>query len=267
MRVLLTVVLSCLVLFNTSTQAQNKSVNLAAVKALVGDLENAGVAFIGNDVKPYLDGTEKGFSAWGKYKGKTDVFIVFSDEMKALVQQKTKKKVVVGDSIGAYFNRSWRAQDFYTWIELKGGQVTYTKTSGRPADSNVERVQDPSDTRFAEFVTSVSETNKKVEVLVVGTMVDQAYLDTTDLSDEFKKLDRILSYVIVPSDKMQEAFSKITSKDIYVRRAAPEPGEEKSMADRMKWMIVEAKGSDLGSVRGSNYLSSILKPRSERGKH
>jgi hypothetical protein len=145
--------------------------------------------------------------------------------------------------------------------------VSMGQTTDETNQVKEHREQHPSDTRFAEFVTSVSETNKKVEVLVVGTMVDQAYLDTTDLSDEFKKLDRILSYVIVPSDKMKEAFSKITSKDIYVKKAAPEPGEEKSMADRMKWMIVEAKGSDLGSVRGSNYLSSILKPRSERGKH
>lgn len=236
MRIPLTMSIICLFLFITETQAQNKSVNVAALRALIGnEPRNAGVAFIGDDVKPYLDGTDKGFSTWTKQKRKTDMFVVFSDEMKTLVQQKTKKKVFVGDSIGAFFNRSWRAQDFYTWVKLEGDTVTFTKTSGKPADPNVERVQTPSDTRFAEFVTGVSETKKKVKVLLVGTKVDQAFLDTTDLSEEFKKLDKTLSYVIVPTDEMKESFSKITAKKIYVKKALPEPGEEKSIVDGMRW--------------------------------
>lgn len=267
MKFLLTTTLFCFSLICNQVSAQGQSVNLDAVRTLIGDeLQNAGVAFLGDDVRPYLNGTKKGFSSWSKYKGKTDVFVVFSEETKEVLQRKTKKRVIVGDSIGAYFTRSWRAQDFLTWIDVQGEKVAFLETSGRPADPNVKRVQDTSDTRLAEFVTDVSDKKGKVEVLVVGSKVNQAFLDTTDLSDEFKKLDRILSYIIVPSEEMKLAFAKITSKDVYVKKADPEPGEEKSITDRIRWTIVEAKGSDLIRVRGSGYLSHILTPRSEHGK-
>ena len=111
-------------------------------------------------------------------------------------------------------------------------------------------------------MTDLTEKKSKVEVLLVGTKVNQAYLDTTDLSGEFKKLDKILSYVIVPSEEMKEAFSKMTSREIYVKMSDPDSGNETGLMDRMKWLIVEAEGFDLIRVRGSEFLNSILKPRS-----
>jgi hypothetical protein len=262
MRLLQSIIFFFLWLTFSQAFAQGRSVDLEAVRALIGaEVRNAGIAFLGDDVKPFLDGTQKGFSSWGKFKRKTDVFVVFSEETKTVVQRKTRKRVVVGDSIGAFFTRSWRGQDFLTWIDIQGEKVAFVETSGRPGDSNVRRVQADSDRRLAEFVTEVSEKKGKVKVLLVGTKVDQAFLDTNDLSDQFKKLDRMLSYLIVPTDKMKEAFSKITTKKIYVNQAEPEQGEEKSVTDRMRWMIVEAKGSDLVRVLGSGNLNSILKPR------
>ena len=243
-------------------QSPNKSVKLEALRLLIGnEPQNAGVAFLGDEFQPYLNSSKKGFKSWGKLNRKTDIFVVFSEETKALVQKKSKKNVVVGDSIGAFFTRSWRDQGFCTWIDLQGDKVAFLETSGKPADPKVKWVQGASDSLLAEFVTDLTEKKGKVEVLLVGTKVNQAYLDTTDLSDDFKKLDGILSYVIVPSEEMKKAFSKITSKEIYVKMSEPDPGKETGLMDRMKWMIVEAKGSNLGRIRGSGNLKSIIKPR------
>ena len=260
MRTLIAVFVVCSSLIYANVQAQNKSVDLGALRSLIGDdPQNVGVTFVGDDVIPFLEGTNKGFSSWTEFKRKTDVFVVFSEETKAVLERKTKKRVVVGDSIGTYFLRSWRAQDFLTRVDVQGAKVGFIHTSGKPADPKLKREQEESETRLAEFVTSFGKKNKKVEVLLVGTMVDKAHLDTMDLSDEFKKIDRTLSYVIVPTEEMKEAFSSMTSKDIYVKNPTPEPGQEKGIMDRMRWTIVEAKGSDLGRIRGSFFLKSALK--------
>ena len=262
MRSLLIVIVSFLGGGLILAQSPNKSVKIEALRALIGnEVQSAGVSFLGDEIRPYLNGSKKGFKSWGKLNRNTDVFVVFSEETKALVRKKSKKNVVVGDSIGAFFTRTWRGQDFCTRIDLQGDEVAFLETSPKPVDPKVKWVQGASDSLIAEFVTDLTEKKGKVEVLLVGTKVNQAYLDTTDLSDDFNKLDRILSYVIVPSEEMKEAFSKITSKEVYVKMSEPDPGKETGLMDRMKWMIVEAKGSNLGRIRGSGNLKSIIKPR------
>lgn len=267
MRFQLAVIFSCAIVMNAFAQSSSKGVNVEVLRKLIGnELQDAGIAFVGDDVRPFLDGSEKGLDTWGKINRKTDIFIVFSEEIKTLVERKSNKRVVFGGNIGSYFNHTWRGQDFLTWIKLTGNEVTFVETVGRPVAPNSQKVQSPSDTMLASFVTDVSRKKDKVEVLVVGTQVSQALLDSTDLTDEFKVLDKRLSYVIVPSQELKLAFSSITSKEIYVKSTVPEPGEPQSVMDRMKWMIVEAQGADLIRVRGSGILSQILTPRSERGK-
>ena len=250
-----------------SAQTPNNSIYIDSVRAIVGEEQtDARILFVGDGIRPYLDGSEKKLRGWNNAKRKTDVFIVFSDKTKKLLEQKVKKKVVLGKSFGSFFTRSWPGQDFVTWIDLKGDKVVFVETSPEPSKTPHKRAVSEEDRKLAEYVTSVSNIKRKVEVLVVGTTVDKAYLDTTDLSIEFEQLDKRLSYLIVHSEKLKEAFSSITKKDIYVKETVQESIGGSGSMDRLRWAIVEAEGSNLITLRGSSILKSIIKPQFANGK-
>ncbi len=268
MKSFLLAMILCLSVGLVPAQSFGTSVNVEAVRALIGNNQSdVRILFVGDDIRPFLDGTEKTPTAWLKLKRKTDVFIVFSEETKAVVELKVKKKqVLVGDSLGSFFNRSWRDQDFLTWIELNGDKVSFVETPGRKFAEKGKRELSDEDRKLAEYVTSVSSKKGKVEVLIVGTKVDKAYLDSTDLASEFSQLDKRLSYVIVHSEELKKMFSAITKKEVYVRETIQESLGGSGSLDRLRWSIVQAKGSELITVRGSGNLSSILTLRSERDK-
>ena len=250
-----------------SAQTPNNSIYIDSVRAIIGEEQtDARILFVGDAIRPYLDGSGKKLRGWNKTKRKTDVFIVFSDKTKKLLEQKVKQKVVLGKSFGSFFTRSWRGQDFVTWINLKGDKVVFVETSPEPSKMPYKREASEEDRKLAEYVTSVSSIKNKVEVLVVGTKVDKAYLDTTDLSSQFEQLDKRLSYVIVHSEELKEAFSSITKKEIYVKKTVQESLGGSGAMDTLRWAIVEARGSELIRLRGSGNLESIIKPRSERDK-
>lgn len=68
------------------------------------------------------------------------------------------------------------------------------------------------------------------------------------------------------SEKLKEAFSSITKKDIYVKETVQESIGGSGSMDRLRWAIVEAEGSNLITLRGSSILKSIIKPQFANGK-
>lgn len=253
---------------NSQAQAPNNSINVKELRSTIGsEAENVRVLFVGDDIRKHFDGTSSRLSAWNKYTKKTDVFIVFSEETKKAVEEKAKKKVVLAKSHSEFFTRSWRDQDFLTWIELKGDTVAFVETSGRevPQTSGnpAKHEQAPSDTELAEYVTGLTDSKNLVEVLVVGPKVSVAMLDTLDLTEEFSALKKRLTHIVVYSEDVEKALAAQIDVPMVL---TDKTYAESSALGRVDWTIVEAKGSDLIRVRASGILKSILTPRSEHGK-
>ena len=130
-----------------------------------------------------------------------------------------------------------------------------------------KHAQSEGDTKLAEYVTKVSVVKKKVSVLVAGTSVTASFLDTTDFTKEFSRLNKRLSYVIVHSEEIKKLLSSLTDLQIHVVEQSLSESEAGSETmDRVKWMIVDAKGSNLIRVTASSLLKSIAMPQSVRGK-
>jgi hypothetical protein len=263
----LIILISALTL-NSQAQAPNKSINVKALRSLIGrETENVRVLIVGDDIRKHLDGTSSKLNAWNKFNKKTDVFIVFSEETKKAVEEKAKKNVVLAKSHSEFFTRSWRDQDFLTWIELEGDTVGSVETAGRDvpqtSENPAEHEQAPSDTELAEYVTGLTDSKNRVEVLLVGSKVTSKMLDTLDLTEEFSALKKRLTHIVVYSEDVQKALAGQTDVPMVLTDKAYAEG---SALGRVDWTIVEAKGSDLIRVRASGILKSILTPRSERDK-
>tara|TARA_R110000868_G_scaffold184009_2_gene425433 strand:- start:288 stop:1106 length:819 start_codon:yes stop_codon:yes gene_type:complete len=252
----------------SEAQTPNKGINVKELRSVVGsEMENVRVLFVGDDVRKHLDGTMKKLRAWNKAKKKTDVFVVFSEETKKVVEEKVKKDVFLAKSHSEFFTRFWRDQDFLTWIDVKGDDVAFVETAGRdvsqPSGNPVKLEQHPSDTELAEYVTGLTDSKNRVEVLVVGTKVTAAMLDTLDFTMEFRALKKRLTHIVVYSEDVHKVLASQTDLPMVV---TDKTYENMSAVGRIKWTIVEAKGSDLIRVRASGLLKSILTPQSQHDK-
>jgi len=86
-------------------------------------------------------------------------------------------------------------------------------------------------------------------------------LDAENFKDQFKRLDEQVGFIVVHSESLVEALAQLTSKKILVDAKSPKNGEDSPSSIKLNWLIVQAEGSKLIRVTGSNSMESLLKPR------
>lgn len=248
-------------------QSSNTSVNVDAIRTAIGsEMENVSVLFVGDEAVGHLSDKNQQPKGWNRLKAKADVFIVFSEIAQKEVEQIVKKPVVLGSNFQVFFKKTWRDQDYITRVDLKGNEVAFVETVGKQTSTGNKKdfVHGDSDTRLAEYVSGLTDTKNEVSVLFIGSGVTPQGLDTLDLTSAFSVLDQELTHVVTSSAEIAKALSQKTAKPVITVDYIP---EEMSFLSKMRWTIVQSNGSDLGRVRGSNFLNSIIKPRSRSDKH
>lgn len=246
-------------------QSSNTSVNVDAIRNAIGsEMENVSVLFVGDEAVGHLSDKNQQPKGWNRLKAKADVFIVFSEMAQKEVENRVKKPVVLGKDVQDFFKKPWRDQDYVTYVDLKSNEVAFVETVGKQTTTGEKKefVQGQSDTRLAEYVSDLVDSNNEVNVLFIGRDITAEAIDTLDMKNALSILDKELTHVVTKSSAIAEALKGMTDKPIIVVDGFP----EEMTIGKMRWMVVQANGSDLGRVRGSNFLNSIIKPRSRSGK-
>lgn len=121
--------------------------------------------------------------------------------------------------------------------------------------------QSAEDRQLAEYVSGIVGSTESVSVLLVGKGVTTEMLDAENFKDQFKRLDEQVGFIVVHSESLVEALAQLTSKKILVDAKSPKNGEDSPSSIKLNWLIVQAEGSKLIRVTGSNSMESLLKPR------
>ncbi|MCF8461880.1 MAG: hypothetical protein K9G46_14235 [Flavobacteriales bacterium] len=111
-----------------SAQDPTKAVHVEALTKLVGaeNLDNR-ILFLGDEVPVTEIAEKKAKGFWNTVRTKTDILIVFSEEMKKVAATRFKGKIFLADDYKTYFSRSWRGQKALNWIIVEGGKVKQLK--------------------------------------------------------------------------------------------------------------------------------------------